>query len=147
MGVFQAKRIRVLKKNAMDVSEKVKGEHCLDSVHISYNWSFENQHFHVLVYRLWINLGARGGAFSSGGKIHSNPPKISVCTHSRVVCSTWQQRSLHFSYIEQAADEGWAKFTLLPPSLCTDTHSSCERLHLNWAEGHLNPTPPLQTPC
>lgn len=65
--------------------------------------------------------------------------------HPRVVCSTWQQGSLHFSYTEQAADEGWAKFTLLPPSLCT--HSSCERLHLNWAEGHLNPTPPLQTPC
>lgn len=93
---------------------EVKGENCLDSVHISYNWSFE--YFHVSVYRLWINLGARGGAFSSGGKIHSNPPKSSVCVHSGVVCSTWQQHSLHFSYSAQAADEGWAKFTLFPPS-------------------------------
>lgn len=26
------------------------------------------------------------------------------------------------------------------------SHSSCDQLHLNWGEGHLNPTSPLQTP-
>lgn len=120
----------------------MKGEHCLDSIHIPYNWSFENQYFHVLAYRLWINLGARGGAFSSGGKIHWNPPKSCVCMHSGVVCSTWQQHSLHFSCTEQAADEGWAKFTLLPPSLCTDlilpvTRCTWTEVKDTWTSPHL----------
>lgn len=45
-----------------------------------------------------------------------------------------------FIYAEQAVDEGWTKFILLPSSLCTDAYSCCcELLHLNWDEGHLIP--------
>ena len=44
----------------------------------------------------------------------------------------------HFIYTKQAADEDWTMFILLPPSLCTDTHSCCwELLHLNGDEGRL----------
>lgn len=75
-NLFQEKRYSCFWK------AKVRGKHCFDSFQISYNWPFESQYFHALVYRLWIDLGVRGGTFSSQGKIHSNPPLKAVfaCT-------------------------------------------------------------------